>query len=97
MPTFNGAYTVLKRVGHVAYQLSFPNRSKLHPIFHLSCLKKVIGTSYQTQNNILDLDEEGSIWLQPQEVLEQHEHHLHHCTIKEVFVKWNNTTSSNAT
>jgi hypothetical protein len=64
-PKFYGPYTVLKRVGQVAYQLDFPSHSNLHPIFHVSCLKKVIGTKFQTQTNLPELDEEGSIWLQP--------------------------------
>ena len=69
-PKFYGPYTVLKRVGQVAYQLALPSHCKLHPIFHVSCLKKVIGTKCQTQTNLPELDEEGSIWLQPQEVLD---------------------------
>jgi hypothetical protein len=44
VPKFYGPYTVLKRVGKVTYQLAFPIHSKLHPVFHVSCLKKVIGT-----------------------------------------------------
>ena len=62
-PKFYGPYTVLKRVGQVAYQLAFPSHSKLHLVFHVSCLKKVIGTKCQTQTNLLELDEEGSVWL----------------------------------
>ena len=50
--------------------VSFPSHSKLHPIFYVSFLKKVIGTKFQTQTNLLELDEEGSIWLQPQAVLD---------------------------
>jgi hypothetical protein len=43
-PKFYGPYTVLKCMGHVAYQLDFPSSSIIHPIFHVSCLKKMIGT-----------------------------------------------------
>ena len=60
---FYGPYTILKSVGQVAYQLALPSHSKLHPIFHVSCLKNVIGTKCQTQTNLPELDEEVSIWL----------------------------------
>jgi hypothetical protein len=83
-PKFYGPYTILKHVGHVAYQLAFPSHSKLHHVFHVSCLKKVIGTKCQIQANLLELDEEGSIWLQPQAFLDQHERCLCQGTIKEV-------------
>jgi hypothetical protein len=75
-PKFYGPYIVIKCVGQVAYQLAFPSHSKLHHVFHVSCLKKVIGTKCQTQTNLPELDEEGSIWLQPQAVLDQREHLL---------------------
>jgi hypothetical protein len=51
-PKFYGAYIVLKRVGQVAYQLAFPGHFKLHLVFHVFCLKKVIGTKCQTQTNL---------------------------------------------
>jgi hypothetical protein len=82
-PKFYGPYTVLKHVGQVAYQLALPSQSKLHPVFHVSCLKKVIGTRCQLQTNLPELAEEGSIWLQPEAVLDQREHRLHQRTIKE--------------
>jgi hypothetical protein len=44
-----------------------------------------------------ELDEEGSIWLQPQFVLDQREHHLHQCTIKEVFFHLKDTPLEYAT
>jgi hypothetical protein len=81
-PKFYGPYTILKRVGQVAYQSALPNQSKLHPIFYVSCLKKVIGTRCQIQTNLLELAEEGSIWLHPEEVLDQHERFLRQRTIK---------------
>ena len=60
-PKFYGPYIVLKHVGQVAYRLSFPSHSKLHPVFYVSCLNKVIGTKCQTQTSLPELDEEGSI------------------------------------
>jgi hypothetical protein len=62
-PQFYGPYTILKRVGLVAYQLALPSHSKLHLVFHVSFLKKVIGTKCQTQTSLPQLEEEGSIWL----------------------------------
>jgi hypothetical protein len=56
-PKFYGPYTILKRVGHVAYQLSLPNHSKIHNVFHVPCLNKSIGTKFQTQTSIPNLDE----------------------------------------
>jgi hypothetical protein len=96
-PKFYGPYTVLKCVGQVAYQLALPSQSKLHPVFHVSCLKKVIGTRCQIQTNLPELAEEGSIWLQPEAVLNQRECRLHQRTIKEVLVQWKDMTPADAT
>ena len=81
----------------MAYQLALPIHSKIHPIFHVSCLKKVIGTKCQTQTNLPELDKEGSIWLQPQVVLDQRERRLRQRTIKEVLVQWKYTTPVDST
>jgi hypothetical protein len=96
-PKFYGPYIVLKRVGQVSYQLDLSNHSKLHLIVHVSCLKKVIGTKCQNQTNLPELDEQGSIWLYPQVVLDQRERRLRQRTIKEVLVQWKDTTLVDAT
>jgi hypothetical protein len=67
---------VLKRLGEVAYQLDFPNPSKIHLVFHVFCLNKVIETKCQTQTTLPELDKEASICLQPQVVLDQRERRM---------------------
>jgi hypothetical protein len=57
----------------------------------------VIGAKCQIQTNLLELPEEGSIWLQLEDVLDQRESHLRHRTIKEVLFQWKDTTPPDAT
>jgi hypothetical protein len=41
-PKYNGPYKVLQRIGSMAYKLELPPTSHVHPVFYVSCLKKVI-------------------------------------------------------
>ena len=69
-PKYYGPHKVLKNIGTMAYKLELPIASQVHPVFHVSCLKKVIGVKLPVQTILLELDEEGNIILEPEEVKE---------------------------
>eukprot|EP00253_Pinus_taeda_P005471 PITA_05471 len=96
-PKFYEPYQVLQRIGEVAYKLALPPTPKIHPVFHVSCLKKVIGNNCRIQTSLLELDEEGSIWIQPEQVLDTRVKQLRGRMIKEVLVKWKDTSLDDAT
>ena len=64
-PNFYGPYKVLQKIGSVTYKLEIPPSSRVHLVFHVSCLKKVIGNNIRAQTILPELDNEGSsFWIQ---------------------------------
>jgi len=89
-PRFYGPYKVSRRIGEVAYEIELPSRSKIHNVFHVSCLKKALGQQVIVTEEIPPLDEEGQLILIPEEVLEVREKRLRNMSIEEYLIKWKN-------
>ena len=69
-PKYYGPYKVLQKIGTMAYKLELPASSRVHPVFHVSCLNKVISENIPVQTILSELDEEGKIILEPKIVTE---------------------------
>lgn len=60
---FYGPFEVLQRIGDVTYKLKLPVGAKLHPVFHVSLLKKKLGNDVQYQPHLTPmLDPSNPRW-----------------------------------
>ncbi|KAA0040204.1 ty3-gypsy retrotransposon protein [Cucumis melo var. makuwa] len=67
-PKFFGPYKILEKVGPVAYKLELPHTTNIHPVFHVSQLKKVIGPHENAQPTIQHITEKFEWKSVPEEV-----------------------------
>lgn len=96
-PKFYGPYKVLQKIGSVAYKLELPPSSRIHPVFHVSCLKKVLGTTVRAQTTLPEMDTEGSIILEPVAIIDQRTRQLRSRSISEVLIQWHGMQPEDAT
>ena len=88
---------MLQKIGTMAYKLELPASSRLHPVSHVSWLKKVIGENLAVQTILIELDEEGKIILEPEVVTETRTRQLRNRSISEYLVKWKNLPTEDST
>ena len=70
-PRFYGPFQVIEKMGKVAYKLELPSLVKLHPVFHVSLLKKKLGQQVTTIPNLPPVNDEGMIQMEHVAVLER--------------------------
>jgi hypothetical protein len=96
-PRFFGPYRISRRIGAVAYELDLPQGSRIHNVFHVSCLKKYIGQHIIPIETLPPMDEEGQLVLIPKEILEVREKSLRKRSIKEYLIRWKDLPIEDAT
>jgi hypothetical protein len=47
-------YTIIEKIGSVAYKVALPTSSSVHPTFHVSQLKKVVSNPSQISSSLPD-------------------------------------------
>jgi hypothetical protein len=96
-PKYYGPYKVLQKIGTMAYKLELPASSRVHPVFHVSCLKKVVGDKIPVQTIFPELDEEGKIILEPEAITDTRIHQLRNRSISEYLIKWRKLSDEDST
>ena len=72
-------------------------RSRVHLVFHVSCLKKVIGENLTVQTILPEICEEGKIILEPEAVTETRTRRLRNRSISKYLIKWKNLPTEDST
>ena len=68
---YYGPYPIVSRIGVVAYKLKLPDKSKLHPMFHVSLLKKKIGAHVVASIAPPEINAEGHPLVYPATVIDK--------------------------
>jgi hypothetical protein len=71
-PKFYGPFEVLTKIDKVAYHLNLPPGSLIHPVFHVSQLKKKVGSNTEVLANLPLVGLEGKLKIEPRVILGKH-------------------------
>lgn len=96
-PRYFGPFHVLQKIGAVAYGLDLPPKSKVHPIFHVSCLKPKLGQHVIPFSTLPPVDEDDQETTKLIVVLQLRTKTLRTRVISEVLVQWLGSPPEDAT
>lgn len=69
-PKFYGPYPVEAKVGQVAYRLKLPEGTRIHPTFHVSQLKKHVGSAIHSPT-LPPVGTGGSVLKEPTRIIDR--------------------------
>lgn len=90
-------YEVLEKIGTVAYRLKLPATSRVHPVFYVSQLKKVLGKA-KVHRKLPWVNAHGTFELNPLRKLDSSRRLVKdHNVIYQVFIQWKGCSVDEAT
>jgi hypothetical protein len=89
-----GPFEILDRVGSVAYKLKLPVGCSIHPVFHVSLLKKAMGVNVPVTT---ELSSELVAWQVPEKVLQRRMMNHGLRPVLQGLIKWTDSPISLAT
>ena len=96
-PRYYGPFPVIQRIGPTAYKLHLPVGSKVHPVFHVSQLKKVIGSAPVNPTLPSHISADLEFIGEPEELLDVRQIRQGQQVTTEVLIKWQGLPSFEAT
>lgn len=92
-----GPLKIIQLVSKVAYKLELPSTSKIHPVFHVSQLKRCIGSAPFSAALPLQLNPELELEVEPKEVLAVRIIQVGNSNREELLIRWKGLQDFEAT
>lgn len=96
-PKYYGPYQILEKVGQVAYKLALPANSMIHPVFHVSLLKRKLGSNVVPEKQLPAVDLQGAFQVEPVEVLDRRLVKKNNRAAAQWLIKWFGLAEEQAT
>jgi Chromo (CHRromatin Organisation MOdifier) domain len=96
-PKYYGPFEIFKKIGAVAYKLNLPAGSAIHPVFHVSQLKKCHGQHSNVSGTLPLIGTGGQIRIEPIEILDRRLTKRNNKAVAEVLVRWSNLDTEEST
>jgi hypothetical protein len=93
---FFGSYPIMQRIGQVAYKLQLPEGAHIHPMFHVSLLKKYVGDNKEVSLE-LPVADDGAVLLKPTRIIDTRWVKQGKRFIMEHLVQWRRLPAEEAT
>lgn len=94
---FYGPYKILQRVGIVAYKLELPLGTRIHPVVHVSQLKKHIPPSSSVSSDLSSVGVDPLLMVAPAAVVERRTVLRGASTVPQMCIQWQGLPSSMTT
>ena len=96
-PRYFGPFPVIERIGKVAYKLQLPDHARIHPTFHVSLLKKKIGSQTVAPHLPAAINDQGQLLIEPVAILDRRIAKKGNQAATQVLVQWSNSFPEDAT
>jgi hypothetical protein len=94
---YYGPFAVLERVGTVAYRLQLPPDCQIHPVVHVSQLKRHVPPSVRIEDNISQVPDDPTLTVMPVQFLGSRLSRKGASTVSQILVQWDALPESLAT
>jgi hypothetical protein len=94
---FYGPFRIIQKVGQVAYKLLLPEGTQIHPVFHVSQLKRHLGPKAIPIPHLPLIDDKGMIHTTPVAVLQTRQIPRNNLPVVQWLVQWDNLPTGDAT